>query len=343
MLRIKNEKSVKELVNMFYNGKLVSSTQATTDEDGFSYQTMAPAWTSNENSSYMRRLITNGANVLAISGSFDHIIDMALYGARNIYAVDVNPLQFPVDWLKYQAVMCLTAGQFKKFALSTRTELLSKETMTSILERLDNSFEKEFWESVYAEKSVMDIRMNYLMSERNYIVNHSERIVKFDYPEYSLWNKARKALEEADIFIEENDIFNVQLPEESMDLIHLSNIHNFYMPEEMGSRIRDISRFLKKDGRIVLYCIGMKPEWFETVRNGNDRLPLYQTDFNMVVCARNPLLMEAIQQQISFTMLLYKGLLNDFEVEVIPVRTGKGFAGYNTTTDVVLAVRPIVR
>lgn len=339
MLKIKNEKSVKELVNMFYNGKIVSSTQATTDEDGYSYQTMSPGWTSNENSSYMRRL--NCANVLAIAGSFDHIIDMALYGARNIYAVDVNPLQFPVDWLKYQAVMLLTAGQFKKFVLSTRTELLSKETMTSILERLENSFEKEFWKIVYAEKSSMDIRMNYLMSERNYVVNHSERTVKFDYPEYSMWNKARKALEEAYIYIEENDIFNVQLPEESMDLIHLSNIHNFYMPEEIASKIRDISRFLKKDGSIVLYCIGMKPEWFETIRNGNDMIPLSQNDFNMGVCARNPLLMKALQQQISFTMLLYKDLLNDFEVEVIPVRTGKGFAGYNTTTDVVLAVRPL--
>lgn len=341
MLKIKNEKSVKELVNMFYNGKHVSSTQATTDEDGFSYQTMAPAWTSNENSSYMCRVITKDANVLAISGSFDHIIDMALYGARNIYAVDVNPLQFPVDWLKYQAVMCLTAGQFKKFALSTRTELLSKETMTGILENLDNSFEKEFWEIVYAEKSPMDIRMDYLMSERNYVVNHSERIVKFDYPEYSLWNKARKALEEAEIFIEENDIFNVQLPEESMDLIHLSNIHNFYMPEEFASKIRDISPFLKKNGTIVLYCIGMKAEWFEAIRNGNEMIPVSQNDLNMAVCARNPLLLEALHQQISFTMLLYKDLLNDFEIEVIPVRTGKGFAGYNTTTDVVLAVRPL--
>lgn len=339
MLKITNEKNVQELAKMFYTAKSVSSSQVTREEDGFSYQTMSPSWTSNENSSYMHRIITTGSNVLAVAGSFDHIIDMAMYGARNIYAVDVNPLQFPVDWLKYQAVMSLTAGQFKKFALNTRADMLSNELMSIILERTEDSVEKEFWEKVYSEKTPMNIRMDYLMNERSYVINRSERVVKFDYPEYSLWNRARKALEEAEIYEEEKDILEVQLPEKSMDVIHLSNIHNFYRPAEFALKVRNISKFLKQDGSIVLYCIGMKPEWFEAVRNGSDRLPLYQTDFNMAVCAKNPLLMKGLQQQISFTMLLYQELLNDFEVEVIPVRTGKGFVGYNTTTDVVLAAR----
>lgn len=338
MLKIKNERNVQELVNMFFNAKYVSSTQVTTDKEGGSYQTMTPNWTSNENSSYMTRLLKEGASVLAVAGSFDHVIDMALYGARDIYTVDVNPLQFPVAWIKYQGVELLTAGQFKRFALSTRADLLSEEMMKSLLELSEDSFEKEFWKKVYSQKSSMDIRMNHLLSERNYIINHSERVVKFDYPEYSLWNKAKKGLEEANIYIEEKNIFNVQLPEKTMDLIHLSNLHNFYLPEKYADNIRNLSKFLKKDGYIVLYCIGMKPEWFEAIRKGSEILPVYETDFNMSVCSRNPMLMKAIQQQISFTMYLYKELLNDFEVDVLPVRTGKGFAGYNTSTDVVLSI-----
>lgn len=89
----------------------------------------------------------------------------------------------------------------------------------------------------------MDIRMDYLMNERSYVINRSERVVKFDYPEYSLWNRARKALEEAEIYEEEKDILEVQLPEKSMDVIHLSNIHNFYRPAEFALKVRNISKF----------------------------------------------------------------------------------------------------
>lgn len=339
MLTINNEKNLTQLVNMFYEAKQVSSTQVTGEGDGYSYQTMSPSWTSNENSSYMSRIIKDGSSVLAVAGSFDHIIDMALYGARNIYAVDVNPLQFPVDWLKYQAVLNLTPGQFQKFVLSTKgNHLLSRETMESILSKTEACPEKEFWERIYNNNDPLDIRLNYLMGERNYIMHHSERIIRFDYPNQSQYSKARKSLEETNIFLEEKDIFKVQLPEESMDLIHLSNLHNFNFPEQYAEEVRKLSKFLKKDGCMVLYCIGIKPEWFVTVKKGSESLPLYENDFNMVACSQNPMLMQAMQQQILFTMNLYKELLNDFNVEVIPVRTGKGFAGYNTPTDVVLSV-----
>lgn len=337
MLTIENGKrTVRELVKMFYTGERHSSVQASTDK--VSYQTAAPSWTSNENSSYMSRLLTNGASVLAVAGSFDHIIDLALYGARNIYAVDVNPLQFPVDWLKYQSVLNLTPGQFQKFVLSTKeNNMLSREIMESVLSKADSGPEKEFWESVYEEKDPLDIRLNYFLSERNYIMHHSERLIRFDYPDHSRFSKARKALNESNIFVEEKDIFDVQLADESMDLIHLSNLHNFYFPEEYADKIRNLSKFLKKDGCIVLYCIGMKPEWFEATKKGSERLPLYENDFNMVACSQNPMLMKGMQQQILLTMNLYQELLNDFDVEVIPVRTGKGFAGYNTSTDIVLS------
>ena len=81
----------------------------------------------------------------------------------------------------------------------------------------------------------------------------------------------------------------------------------------------------------------MKPEWFEATKKGSERLPLYENDFNMVACSQNPMLMKGMQQQILLTMNLYQELLNEFDVEVIPVSTGKGFAGYNTSTDIVLS------
>ena len=339
MLRIENGKrTVRELVKMFYTGERHSSVQASTDK--VSYQTAAPSWTSNENSSYMSRLLTNGASVLAVAGSFDHIIDMALYGARNIYAVDVNPLQFPVDWLKYQSVLNLTPGQFQKFVLSTKgNNMLSREIMESVLSKADSGPEKEFWESVYEEKDPLDIRLNYFLSERNYIMYHSERLIRFDYPDHSRFSKARKALNESNIFVEEKDIFDVQLADESMDLIHLSNLHNFYLPEEYAENIKKLSKFLKKDGVMILYCIGMKEDWFEATKAGSDRIKLCETDLNMAYFAGNQLLMQGVQQQIVFTMILYTELLKTFNVEIIPVKTGNGFIAYNTPTDIVLALK----
>lgn len=336
MLTIKIERNVPGLVNMFYNGKFHTSTQASYEK--VSYETSAPNWTSNENSSYMSRLVKKGASVLAVAGSFDHIIDMALYGARNIYAVDVNPLQLPIDWLKYQAVINLTPGGFSKFALSTKGNLLlSREVMENILSKSDSCLEKEFWETVYREKDPLDIRLNYLLSERNYIYNHSERIVMFDYPDQTKFSKARNALKESFIYAEEKDIFDVMLPGCSIDLIHLSNLHNFFFPEDYVKKVQELSKFLKEDGCIVLYCIGMKKEWFDAIKEGAEGIPMFASDLNLAYFARNPLLMQATEQQIVHTMLLYDELLKHFNVEVIPVKTGKGFAGYNTSTDIVLS------
>ena len=59
----------------------------------------------------------------------------------------------------------------------------------------------------------------------------------------------------------------------------------------------------------------------------------------MAYFAGNQLLMQGVQQQIVFTMILYTELLKTFNVEIIPVKTGNGFIAYNTPTDIVLALR----
>ena len=295
MLKITNEKNVQELAKMFYTAKSVSSSQVTREEDGFSYQTMSPSWTSNENSSYMHRIITTGSNVLAVAGSFDHIIDMAMYGARNIYAVDVNPLQFPVDWLKYQAVMSLTAGQFKKFALNTRADMLSNELMSIILERTEDSVEKEFWE------------------------------------------KVRKALSESTIYLERKDIFDMYIPENVFDVVCLSNLHNFYPIDYYVDKLKELSSKLKKNGKIVLYFIGMKPEWFRSW--DKNLLPdIQEEDLNRAYI-KDGIKEFGVLQQINNTGNLYKKLKKYFKVLIIPVKTGKGYMFYNTPTDCILVLQ----
>ena len=51
---------------------------------GNPYVTMAPAWTSNENSGYIRQILKPSDTVLTVASTLDNVIDMALYGIRNI-------------------------------------------------------------------------------------------------------------------------------------------------------------------------------------------------------------------------------------------------------------------
>ena len=92
------------------------------------YETLAPAWTSNENSDYIRQILKTSDSVLSVASTLDNVIDMALYGIRNIYAVDINPSQLPVSWLKYASVVYLKEySEFYDFVVSTSENALARK------------------------------------------------------------------------------------------------------------------------------------------------------------------------------------------------------------------------
>jgi len=90
MLKINTTKTAMQMRNLFYNSKRNITFDV---RDGSPYTTIAPAWSSNENGQYIREILRPTDTVLTVAGSLDNAIDMALFGIKNIYAVDINPLQ----------------------------------------------------------------------------------------------------------------------------------------------------------------------------------------------------------------------------------------------------------
>lgn len=300
------------------------------------YTTMAPAWTSNENSGYIRQILKTSDIVLSVASTLDNVIDMSLYGIRNIYAVDINPSQLPVSWLKYASVVYLKEySEFYDFVVSTSDNTLSKKIGSKILHSLDiTSEENKFWRMLYADNTGMDIRRKYFLNEPYYIEKCIERVMLFDYIKPERWHEAKEALNASTIYVENSDIFNMYLPDNAFDVIYLSNLHNFYTPNDYVSKIRKMRSHLRDKGRIILYCIGMKENWFYAW----DRriLPnISADDFNPDYRE----LFDEVMRQLIETMIMYSMLKEEFSVLIIPLKTGGGYMHYNTPTDCVLVIQ----
>ena len=178
MLKINTTKTAMQMRNLFYNSKRNITFDV---RDGSPYTTIAPAWSSNENGQYIREILRPTDTVLTVAGSLDNAIDMALFGIKNIYAVDINPLQLPICWLKYQAMINLDNYQeFYDFAIGTSTKALSGITASKILSRAESSEESVFWRKIFSEKSSIEIRLNYLLNEQ-YILENMERKLFLNY------------------------------------------------------------------------------------------------------------------------------------------------------------------
>ena len=303
---------------------------------GHPYVTMAPAWTSNENSGYIRQILKPSDTVLTVASTLDNVIDMALYGIRNIYAVDINPSQLPVSWLKYASVVYLKEySEFYDFVVSTSENTLSREIGNKILNAEEKTTEEiKFWRMLYADNTAIDIRRKYFVNEPYYIEEHMERVMRFDYIKPDKWNAAKDALTASTIYVENSDIFNMYLPDNAFDVIYLSNLHNFYMPDDYVKKIKKMRSHLRDKGRILLYCIGMKENWFYAWdrRKSPD---ISADDFNQDYYE----FFNDVRRQIIETMIMYSLLKEEFKVWIIPLKTGGGYMYYNTPTDCVLVIQ----
>lgn len=334
MIKVHNSKNANALRNQFLNNN--KDVVHIMDIEGSPYSNMAPAWTSNENSSYIRQILKPTDSVLTVASTLDNVIDMALYGIRNIYAVDVNPSQLPVCWLKYGSMIYLDDyEEFYNFVVSTSGNVLSVESATKILNSLDvTSEENQFWRMMYADNTSIDIRKKYFLNEPYYIDEHMERVMLFDYVKPERWKEAKDSLNASTIYVEQNDIFNMSLPDNAFDVIYLSNLHNFYTTRDFVSKIKKLRTHLREKGRILLYCIGMKESWFYA---WDRKLPpdISAADFKQEYKE----LFWEVKRQILETMIIYSMLKQEFKILIIPVKTGGGYMYYNTPTDCILVLQ----
>ena len=179
MLKVLKNRTLDELVNCFYTSKKRAVVLAQEDVTSL-YAEMAPLIASNETNSYMKKVIKNGDSVLAIAGAFDHLADMVLHGAKNIMAVDVNELQFPICWLKYWSFCFFTlCRDYMDFILNpTSKKMLDTDIMKSVLDFVPDGDMKEFWKRIYEQTSPLEIRRNYLYGEQKFIITEKTTSLK---------------------------------------------------------------------------------------------------------------------------------------------------------------------
>ena len=337
MLITKNNLTAEALRDKFYNVR--HDVMFFHDiRDKSPYNHVAPIWTSNENGAYILQMLKPSDTVLTIGGSMDAIFDMALFGIRNIYAVDVNPVQILICWLKYNALTKLDSYyEFESFVIDASIFALSERLAGKILDRTEISEENKFWRIVYKENTSLEMRLKYFANETYYLRTGEGRRINFEYVKKENWDKVRKALNESTIYLEREDIFDMYIPENVFDVVCLSNLHNFYPKDYYVEKLREILSKLKKEGRIVLYFIGMKPEWFDSW--DKDLFPdVEEKDLNRAYI-KDGIKELGVLQQIYDTGNLYKKIKKYFKVSLLPVKTGKGYMFYNTPTDCILVLQ----
>ncbi len=335
MLKVLKNRTLDELVNCFYTSKKRAVVLAQEDVTSL-YAEMAPLIASNETNSYMKKVIKNGDSVLAIAGAFDHLADMVLHGAKNIMAVDINELQFPICWLKYWSFCFFTSCRdYMDFILNpTSKKMLDTDIMKSVLDFVPDGDMKEFWKRIYEQTSPLEIRRNYLYGEQKFIGSSEGREMNYQYYRKDNFTKVKESLDSTCIYLQNSNIFDIDFCG-NFDVVHLSNIHNFMSESFTCSKLKALHDKLKPGAKVIIYCMGMRKCWFDISKKGGTILPMDDLNWEFM----NEQIFISVQSQIVTTMNIYRSMLELFNsVEVIEVKTSKGMVMYNTGTDCVMVL-----
>lgn len=333
MLSVLKNRTTDELVDHFFASKKRACVAATDDATS-TYSDMAPLLASNENNSYMKGVVNEGDSVLAVAGAFDHLADMILLGAKNIMAVDVNELQFPVCWLKYIGFCFFSSCEdYTDFMLNpTSDKVLDVGIMRELLDFAPDSDMKEFWRKIYKLRIPRELRERYLYGEKKFLNLNETREMHYQYLLQNNFYKVKENISSARIYLQTSNIFAIDFCE-SFDVIHLSNIHNFMSDSFLNARLVELHSRIKTGARVIIYCIGFKKEWFSSIKDGE--LVLSSDDLDLRMMDEDVFF--SIQKQIFSTIKLYQNMLKLFsKVEIIEVQTGKGLPMYSTGTDCVM-------
>lgn len=328
---VKNRKHVK-LVNQLLMSKKKDVIPFSKNAIS-SYSDMPPIFSSNENNEYMRGVIKEGDRVLAIAGAFDHLADMVLYGAKNIVAVDVNELQFPVCWLKYFGFCFFhSCNEYVDFLIDpTSDKMLDKDIMNELLDFAPDGEMKEFWRMVYRILTPYELRKKYLYGEKKFLGASASEMMFYQYLLQNNFYKVKERLNSVNIYLQKANAFYVNFFDR-FDVIHLSNIHNFVSETLLQKRMIKMHSRMKNGAKVIIYCIGMRKSWFDIAEKGDivmfDDLDVNEMDEQTFY---------KIMIQVELTMSLYLNMLDLFDsVEIVEVRTGRGLPMYNTGTDCVM-------
>lgn len=308
------------------------------------YSMAQPALFSNENNNYIHRRKNDDGVAFTVAGSFDQVIDLALLGYSTVITADINRYQYYIDYLKYLAVRYLDYFSFIAFLADAQSPRCLDEGIIRYLfdkAEADNEPSKAapemFWKMLLRNNTTMQIRMKYIMGEKNYILHDSNRELRSKYVwSLSGYNDAQKALGKTRINFYIGNIFDVSkenyFPEKIYDVVLLSNVHNFVVANMYVQLVRDLVPYVKTGGSIFSYLIQIPREWIERSNAAVSYIDWKKTilnDFNKA----------AIECQAAHRSYFVEAFRRQFKTRIHEVSTCGGYACfYNTSTDSVLEI-----
>lgn len=172
---------------------------------------------------YMHDLNLTGQKVITVTGSTDHLINIALRGSNNITTFDLNPLTEKYMDLKLSAIKTLSFKEFLEFLLYDTDNSLAFDIISN-LEMRETS--KTFWLQKLSEleNNGRLLRDSNLFNKKYY--NPVSKTWQNLYLNEQSYKTTQERLKDVNISFNHSSLEKLQLNEE-YDYMFLSNISDY--------------------------------------------------------------------------------------------------------------------
>jgi len=214
------------------------------------------SFTTENINGYMQFFELKDKTLLTIGSSSDQAINATLVRCNDITVCDICPLTKYFYYLKLASLLVLNREEFLGFLCKKQCDIESNKHLLSrtIFNRVKNALKSLDYESYYIWEYLF---MNYKKSDIEKLfrrdINDLESIIycnrylKNDYN----YNHARETVMNASIDFITEDITKLYT-NKSFDNIWLSNVANYLNSQDINSMIKNCSRMLNDNGKMLL-------------------------------------------------------------------------------------------
>jgi len=218
------------------------------------YALLKPQLFTNENSRYIGSMNQEGTSLLAVAAGFDSIIDFVSSGTKDVVAIDVNPRQLHIGFLKLWALESLTYEEFKGFLINPKSDLFMKsgvfkDIMTGIP---DSHSSKYYWMQMQGSMLPYSF-FGKCFYDQNELYKEPDIVLANYVNDEDAYNKAKENIRNANIRFIHGDVRNIgRMGLSKFDNIVLSNVGDYIANGEYFELVtKDVMSHLSSDGVIM--------------------------------------------------------------------------------------------
>ncbi len=209
-----------------------------------------------ENLSYLEQMDVKDKEVLTVTGSFDHCLNLACLGVKRVHNIDVNVLTIFYASFKYAALQAFSYQTYLDFFFGDNK--LDYQMYLKLRPYLGVIFQ-EYWDFIYQTFSYSSIQLtsSHLFqsfgAKENLILSNPYLKSKENY------NRTKKNIQNIKIIFEEKSVLDIGKGEEKYDLMLFSNVESYVVRDAFHSMSEEeymdflknkASKQLKQNGKI---------------------------------------------------------------------------------------------